>query len=128
MKNKTEAKTIGDMGENAAAHMLSEKGFQIIKRNYHSRYGEIDIIAVNDKYIVFAEVKTRNTSSIARPSEWVDKRKQKKIISTALIYLQENITDLQPRFDVIEVEYEKTTLSVVNVNHIENAFDCGGYY
>ena len=128
MSNNTDTKKIGDMGERKASKLLTEKGFEIVERNYHSRYGEIDIIASNDKYIVFAEVKTRNISSIARPCEWVDKKNQKKIITTALLYLQNNKTDLQPRFDIIEVEYDRITSVIVNIIHIENAFDCGGYY
>ena len=54
MSNNTDTKKIGDMGERKASELLTEKGFEIVERNYHSRYGEIDIIASNDKYIVFA--------------------------------------------------------------------------
>lgn len=109
----------GILGENYAARLLEKKGYSIEKRNYHSRYGEIDIIAKNDEYIVFAEVKTRSKGSIAQPREWVDSIKQEKIIKTAAAFLQELLIDLQPRFDVIEVFIDEK----IKIAHIENAFE-----
>ena len=90
-------------------------------KNYRSQYGEIDIIVYNDKYIVFAEVKTRNQRSLARPSEFIGHRKRKRILTTAVIYMSENPTNLQPRFDAVEVFYDDD--GRLAVNHIENAFD-----
>lgn len=119
---KTAARKIGDFGENIAAAYLQKKGYYVVERNYRCRYGEIDIIARDGQYIVFVEVKTRSTDSLGRPSEWVDKRKQKKLLTTAYMYLEENETDLQPRFDVIEVVYDKITKAAVSVEHIESAF------
>ncbi len=112
-------KHIGDVGEERALEFLLQKGYEFVSSNYHSRYGEIDIIAKNGEYIVFAEVKTRKTGSLATPSEFVDFRKQKRIITTAKIYLSENPTELQPRFDVIEVTYMGNEFEI---EHIENAF------
>ncbi len=122
MSNKTAAQKTGDFGERAAESFLVKKGFEIVGRNYHSRYGEIDIIAQNKQYIVFAEVKTRSTAAIDRPGAWVDIRKQKKLMKTAAVYLDSSPTELQPRFDVIEVVYEKNTKVIVSIEHIENAF------
>ena len=112
------AKTIGDKGENVALNYCLSKGYELVERNYRSRYGEIDIILKDDQYIIFAEVKTRKYDSIATPSEFVDSRKRKRILMTAAIYLDENPTDLQPRFDVIEIIYD----TFIHINHIENAF------
>lgn len=106
------------MGENAALDYYISNGYAFVGRNYRSRYGEIDIIIKNSQYIVFAEIKTRNKNSPAKPSESVDRRKRKRILTTAAIYLEENPTDLQPRFDVIEIIYG----SNIHINHIENAF------
>ncbi|MBQ8133251.1 MAG: YraN family protein [Clostridia bacterium] len=122
MSNKTAAQKTGDLGERAAESFLVKKGFETVERNYRSRYGEIDIIAKNEQYIVFAEVKTRSTAAIDRPSAWVDIRKQKKLMKTAAVYLDSSPTELQPRFDVIEVVYEKNTKVIVSIEHIENAF------
>jgi len=119
-------KRTGDRGEDIAARFLSGKGFEIAARNYHSRFGEIDIIAVNDKYIVFAEVKTRNINSFGTGAEYVGPDKQIRIIKTAFQYLNKYKTDLQPRFDVIEIEYDRVTSALVNIRHIENAFDGAG--
>lgn len=68
----------GRLGEDYAVSLLEQKGYQIIERNYHSRYGEIDIIAQNGKYIVFAEVKTRDENYQVSPLEAVTPGKQKK--------------------------------------------------
>ena len=112
----------GKFGELYAAEMLKTGGYAIIAANYRSRYGEIDIIAKNGQYIVFVEVKTRSESAIARPAAWVDSRKQQKLIKTALMYLSENQTELQPRFDVIEIVTERGRHEVRSYNHIKNAF------
>ena len=122
MSNKTTAQMIGKYGENIATDFFTKKGLNVILRNFHSRYGEIDIIAHDSQYIIFAEVKTRNEFAVATPSEWVDKRKQKKLIMTAALYLQDNPTELQPRFDVVEIVLAKGSRELVSINHIENAF------
>ncbi len=107
-------------GEERAAKYLKKQGYEIVVRNFQSRFGEIDIIAENKEYIVFAEVKARSENSIAEPKEFVDLRKQRKIIKTAEIFLSENITEKQPRFDVVEVKKEKGRYFI---NHILNAFE-----
>ena len=114
----------GILGEVCAARMLREKGYTIYTANYRCRFGEIDIIAANDKYITFTEVKTRSPGAISTAREAVDRRKQEKIIKTAQLYLQSNPVELQPRFDVVEVYIDKEQ-RVEKINHIENAFDGG---
>lgn len=123
MNGRTEKQKVGDLGERAAAKMLEDKGFTVVTCNFHTRYGEIDIIASDEKYIVFAEVKTRNIDSAAGGAEYVDARKQKKIILSAMLWIEQNNCDLQPRFDVVEVEYDRRSASIINTGHIENAFD-----
>lgn len=116
----------GRNGEQVAALFLMKKGYDIEIMNYRSRFGEIDIIATNEEYLLFVEVKTRSKGAIARPAESVTKSKQQKIIATALRYLQFNETNLQPRFDVIEVYIkDKTEFKVEKVVHLENAFLVG---
>ncbi len=108
---------IGKKGEDLACEFLKKQGFRIIDRNFHSRYGEIDIIAENEQYIIFVEVKLRkSTNSLVLAQESVDLSKQKKILKTACEYLQKNISEKQPRFDVIAINSN-------NINHIENAFN-----
>ena len=114
---------IGKKGEDLAVSYIERKGYKILNRNYHSRFGEIDIIAKKEKYIVFIEVKTRCANTKFTAFEAVDTFKQKKIIKTAMIYLSENNLDLQPRFDVIAVLFEGNLGEIKEINHIENAFD-----
>lgn len=109
----------GRQGEQLASGFLARKGFDIIARNYHSRSGEIDIIAAGHGYIVFAEVKLRTKGAMVSGLEAVNLSKMRKIYKTACKWLYEHPTDAQPRFDVIEIiESEKG----FDFTHIENAF------
>ena len=122
-------KVIGDKGESFAAWLYEKSGYSVVKRNYHSRYGEIDLIAENETELCFVEVKTRNLSSVGNPAEAVDYRKQKKLTLTAMKYLSETECFRQSRFDVLEVWQENG--KIVKYNLIENAFyadDFSGNY
>lgn len=114
----------GRYGEEAAVIFLKKRGWNILERNFHTRYGEIDIIAEHETFIVFVEVKTRLDDSLFLPREAVDIKKQSKLILTAKIYLStHDIGTLQPRFDVIEViAKKKRKFSIEEINLIENAF------
>ena len=108
----------GKNGEKFVAQYLESKGFKICRTNYHSRYGEIDIICENEKYIVFVEVKYRRTGQKGDPAEAVDYRKQKKISKVAEYYCWKKRKLNQPcRFDVICVLGQE-------IRHIEHAFEC----
>ncbi len=121
------ANNSGKMGEDYAARFLQSRGFDITDRNYHSRYGEIDIIAQNNEYILFVEVKTRSMNSYGLPRDAVDHRKQQKIIKTAYVYLQGKALDRQPRFDVIEVYINsKNDTKPTKMIHIKGAFELNG--
>lgn len=115
-------KEIGNFGENKASEYFEEHGITVLKRNFHARVGEIDIIAKDGDTIVFAEVKTRSSKKFGTPAEFVDAKKQEKIVKTAVYYLGRD--DIDMRFDVIEVMYqiEKEELKVTEINHIKNAF------
>ena len=92
--------------------------------NYACRLGEIDLIAESRDYIVFVEVKLRRDDSFAAAREFVTAAKQDRIRKTALLWLSQNPTEKQPRFDVIEIyapEGEKS--KQLRINHIENAFE-----
>ncbi len=118
----TYVQKIGNRGEQTALQFLLDKGYEECAKNYHSGYGEIDLIVKNSECIVFVEVKTRNNRSPSRPAEAVTLHKQQCIIKTAVHYLTEYPTELQPRFDVVEVIYSKVKHCVTEVSHIENAF------
>ena len=112
----------GKFGEDKGAEYLRKEGYKIIRRNFSCRVGEIDIIAENDRYIVFAEVKLRKNDLYGEAREFVNYAKQQKILRTAALFLSKYETEKQPRFDVIEVYAPDGIFSPVRINHIENAF------
>lgn len=113
----------GAWGEALAAKYLQKKRYKVIATNYRSRFGEIDLIVSNRKYLVFVEVKLRKSNQFAEAHEFVDRRKQDRIRTTAEIYLSEFPTLLQPRFDVIEIYAPQGTETMFpEVKHLEDAF------
>ena len=113
----------GQAGEQAVAEELSKRGYRILERNYHSRYGEIDIIAVQDGFLAFVEVKARGPHTKGAPAEAVSASKRKKLVQTALLYLQETNLQLQPRFDVAEVFFKGSALTEVKgIRYLADAF------
>ncbi|NOY52399.1 MAG: YraN family protein [Deltaproteobacteria bacterium] len=95
---------LGKFGENRAVRYLQQEGFEILRRNYRTPFGEIDIIAREEETLVFVEVKTRSTNTFGMPQEAVNRRKQRQLIRTAQAYLNEAGGELPPcRFDVIAV-------------------------
>ena len=110
----------GRRGEGAAAEYLKQNKYRIIGLNYACRFGEIDVIAENREYIVFVEVKQRKNAAFAEAKEFVTTAKQQRIMTTAQLWLQNNPTDKQPRFDVIEIYGHNGKIE--RINHIENAF------
>jgi len=110
----------GSAGESAAAAYLKKKRYKILGQNYSCRFGEIDVIARQGDYVVFVEVKTRRNENFAQAREYVTRAKQERVIKAAMLWLQQNDLDLQPRFDVIEVVGEG---KMQRITHIENAFE-----
>ena len=117
-----DARQLGIYGELVAARYLKKKGYRILETNFHSRFGEIDIIAQIGQTIVFIEVKTRDSGTMTRPMEAVTPAKQRKIKSTALLYLSGNEREVDARFDVIEVLAVTSGDKKVRVHHIADAF------
>jgi len=110
-----ERRELGAWGEERAAKYLRSKGYTILERNFRCRAGEIDIIALRGGVIAFVEVKLRRDSEFAEAREFV--------ILTAEYWLVSHRTELQPRFDVIEIyaPYGERTL-FPKINHLEDAF------
>ncbi len=117
----------GVNGETIATKFLVKKGYDILALNYRARFGEVDIIAEKDEYIIFAEVKTRSENAIYKPYEAVTSTKQKKILRAAMQYLGATGNEKQVRFDIIEVYLTKNPFLKPKVNHIKNAFEAKGY-
>lgn len=80
-------KNIGDCGEEFAAKMLENSGYEIMERNFWTKTGEIDIIARKDGVLHFIEVKTRTNDKYGLPSESITENKKYKMRRTAELYL-----------------------------------------
>jgi putative endonuclease len=107
-----ESHDLGQKGEDLAADHLKNAGFRILFRNWKWGKNEIDIIAENKDFIVFAEVKTRNATAVTRA-------KQKSLIWAANGYIQKFNIDKENRFDIITVIKSGEKF---NIDHIEGAF------
>ena len=103
--NRGGRRALGLEKEILAADYLRSQGYEILARNYYCRSGEIDIIARNDGYLVFAEVKYRSRDGCGLPQEAVDRRKIRRIVRAARYYLytQGIPSDTPCRFDVITI-------------------------
>ena len=82
----------GRLGEQLTAEYLEEKGYEIVERNFKCRFGEIDVIAEDRKFLIFAEVKLRKSAEYGAAREFVDARKQERLRQTALLWLEGNET------------------------------------
>ena len=118
----------GKWGEHLALKFLYSLGYSLVKKNFRSRFGEIDIIVKNKDFVVFVEVKVRKNSTFAHAREFVSRKKQNKMRSTANLWLSmtsknesSKFSNLQPRFDVIEI-YSEDLSEEPQINHIIDAF------
>jgi putative endonuclease len=124
MAERDEKTLLGPWGEVQAVDRLRAEGYAILACNYRCRLGEIDIIAKDRKFLVFVEVKLRKSDAHGEAREFVDLRKRERIKKTALLYLSQNETALQPRFDVIEIYApDGTATRRPVIHHLENAFE-----
>lgn len=117
---------IGKQGEDLAAELLCEKGYEIIRRNYRAGKGELDLVAwsppnqMGKKTLIFVEVKTRSDDYFGKPEQYVGRKKQTFMARTAGAFMEEIHYDWAVRFDVISVLFKNGKLR--SMNHIEDAF------
>ncbi|MCQ2461642.1 MAG: YraN family protein [Clostridia bacterium] len=117
---------LGGKGEDVATEYLIDRGFEILARNFRSRFGEVDIIAKDENYLCFIEVKTRTENkNLASGFESIDITKQRKIYKTAEYFILRNAKlverdNLQPRFDCIEVNFSGNS---ADIKYAKNAFE-----
>ena len=113
----------GAWGEALAAEYLRKKRYEILASGYRCRFGEIDLIVKNRKFLIFVEVKLRKSAEFAQAREFVDAKKQERIRTTASLYLAQNPTNLPCRFDVIEIYApEGMETPYPEIHHLEDAF------
>lgn len=109
----------GKQGEEIAVKYLTDKGYEILERNWRNRHKEVDIIAKDGRELVFVEVKTRKSNNYGEPDLAVNKQKQRLLISAANAYIFRNNMDLDARFDIISIILSD---GEPKIDHIEDAF------
>jgi putative endonuclease len=116
--------SLGERGEEFAARHLRRQGYKILARRFKSRAGEIDIVGRHKDWLVFVEVKTRNSDQYGAPSEAVNREKQKHMSKVALDYLRLlGNPPIHWRFDIVEVIWPDGADKPADIRLIENAFD-----
>jgi putative endonuclease len=115
-------KSLGRRGEDAATRFLKRLGYRILARGLDSRLGELDIIAVDDRTIVFVEVKTRTTTDAGHPTDAIDVTKQRRMTQAALGYLKSHgLLQHTARFDVVAITWPENARRPT-IEHFKNAF------
>ena len=110
---------LGKMGEDIAVQYLTDKGYEILERNWHNIHKEIDIIAKDGEELVIVEVKTRQSTEHGEPDLAVTRQKQTHLISAANAYIFKNLLDINTRFDIISIVFKD---GEPIIDHIEDAF------
>ena len=112
---------LGRVGEKRAARFLRRKGFRIVTRNYSCYAGEVDIVALDGKTIVFVEVKTRTGSVHADPEDAVDRAKRNRIGRIAATFLRQTQSERRDyRFDIVSIVADDA--GKMTVEHFPDAF------
>lgn len=119
MKSKNNLK-IGKIGEDEAELFLKKKGYRILERNFRKQYGDIDIVALKEKILVFVEVKTRTGTSFGSPEDSITAYKLRNLVKSAHFYklYHPRLPD-SLRIDLIAVNLDGT-FHPVNIKHYEN--------
>lgn len=117
---------LGRMGENAGARFLESRGYRILNRNWRCDAGEVDIVAQDDVYLIFVEVKTRRSCELGYPAEAVTPERRQRYERIATQYLRSHNLGFQSiRFDVLAIEVKPDETACIR--HILNAFGGGQY-
>ncbi len=123
MRGGQEARLLGKWGERLAAEELRRRGWTVLELNYRCRLGEVDIVASDRSYLAFVEVKLRRDDRYGAGSEAVTRSKRKRVKAAAQMYLLIHPTELQPRFDVVEIYAPQgMNTAAPRISYLENAF------
>ena len=121
------AKTLGRRGEDAAARYLRKRGYVIVARGHRDSIGELDLVAVDGRTVVFIEVKTRTTHDAGHPADAVDEAKQRRLTRLALAYLKRHdLLECRARFDVVAVTWPANN-GRPTIEHFQHAFEAVGF-
>jgi putative endonuclease len=117
---------LGRRGERAAEKFLKRQGYIILARGERDRIGELDLVAVDGRTVVFVEVKTRTSHDAGHPVEAIDQDKQRRLTRVALAYLKRHdLLECSARFDIVAVTWPEGAKHPV-VEHFPNAFEPAG--
>jgi len=115
---------LGKKGEELASGFLKKLRYKILEKNFRCKFGEIDIIALQGKTLVFVEVKTRSSLEYGSPQTSVTPKKRDQLTKVAFFYLQKNrLFDRDARFDVVAIEFDS---GKKRIELIRNAFELSG--
>lgn len=121
-KDKVGSLPFGRWGEDIASEYLQRKGYQIIEKHFRFHHTEIDLIARDQDYLVFIEVKTRSSAEYGLPEEAITPKKKSHLRRAAEGYLYlNNLNHIDCRFDVISISFNPEGTPVIE--HIKNAFE-----
>ena len=120
---------LGALGESLAARHLERAGYEVLARNYRTRFGELDVVAADDGCLVFCEVKTRASGTLAGPSgplEAIGAAKRRQLRAMARQWLSDHAAAGRPRsselrFDAIGVTFDRRT-EEATLEHVQDAF------
>ena len=126
LKRLLSPKSLGQRGEDFAARYLQRLGYHVVGRQVDLHVGELDIVAVDNRTVVFVEVKTRKSDAAGVPAEAVDQQRQERMTRAALAYLKAHgLLEYSARFDVIALTWPDGARTP-NVEHIRDAFPAVG--
>ncbi len=120
---KSSKSELGKRGEELALEYLTDKGYELVKKNYRYGHGEIDLIVkdLSKNVLVFVEVKARYNLELGDPAYAINKKKISQLKKIAELYLYENqIKEVDCRFDVITILFDEPENP--KIEHYENAF------
>jgi len=124
--NRWRQRPLGVRGERAAARYLKKLGYIVVARGDRSRFGELDVVAVDGRTVVFVEVKTRRSAALDHPADAVHGDKQRRLTRAATAYLKRHrLLDYPVRFDVVAVTWPQAARRP-RIEHFRNAFEATG--
>lgn len=116
-------KSLGFLGERVAEKFLKRKGYQIVARGQRLRGGELDLVAVDQRTVVFVEVKTRRSNEAGTPAEAIDARKVQHMTRAAMVFIKRHsLEGYSSRFDVVAVSWPEAG-KAPKIEHFINAFE-----
>ena len=119
-------KPLGRRGEDAAARYLRKLGYLIVARGHRDNIGELDLVAVDGRTVVFIEVKTRTSHDAGHPADAVDEAKQQRLTRLALSYMKRHdLLECSARFDVVAVTWPDRGRPTIE--HFKSAFEAVGF-